>query len=46
MARPTLRLGNQLLNQRHVRLDQLLDANGAGFSSGWRDFVKDLNPLG
>ena len=39
-------LGNQLLNQRHVLLDQLLEANGTGFSSGWRDFVTDLNPLG
>jgi hypothetical protein len=39
-------LGNRLLDQRHVLLDQLLDANGAGFSTGWRDFVTDLNPLG
>ena len=39
-------LGNRLLDQRHVLLDQLLEANGAGFSSGWRDFVTDLNPLG
>jgi hypothetical protein len=39
-------LGNQLLSQRRVLLDQLLEANGAGFSSGWRDFIKDLNPLG
>jgi hypothetical protein len=38
-------LGNQLLNQRHVLLDQLLEANGAGFSSGWRDFITDLNPI-
>jgi len=39
-------LGNRLLDQRHVLLDQLLEANGTGFSSGWRDFVKDLNPVG
>jgi hypothetical protein len=39
-------LGNRLLDQRGVLLDQLLKANGAGFSSGWRDFVTDLNPLG
>jgi hypothetical protein len=39
-------LGNQLLSERRVLLDQLLDANGTGFSSGWRDFVKDLDPLG
>ena len=39
-------LGNQLLHQRRVMLDQLLAANGKGFSTGWRDFVGDLNPLG
>ena len=39
-------LGNQLLAQRFVLRDQLLAANGRGFSSGWRDFVGDLNPLG
>jgi len=39
-------LGNRVLDQRRVLLDQLLEANGTGFSSGWRDFVKDLNPLG
>jgi hypothetical protein len=39
-------LGNQLLAQRRVLLDELLDANGIGFSSGWHDFVRDLNPLG
>jgi hypothetical protein len=39
-------LGNQVLNQRHVLLDQLLEANSVGFSSGWRDFIRDLNPLG
>jgi hypothetical protein len=38
-------LGNQLLYQRRHLLDQLLDANGEGFSTGWRDFVADLNPL-
>lgn len=39
-------LGNQLLGQRRVLLDELLHANGAGFSSGWHDFINDLNPLG
>ncbi len=39
-------LGNQLLAQRRNLLDQLLAANGAGFSNGWRDFIRDLNPLG
>jgi hypothetical protein len=39
-------LGNQLLNQRDVMVDQLLAANGEGFSNGWRDFVTDLNPVG
>jgi hypothetical protein len=39
-------LGNRILEQRLVLRDQLLAANGAGFSSGWRDFVDDLNPIG
>jgi hypothetical protein len=39
-------LGNQLLGQRRVLLDELLHANGTGFSSGWHDFIDDLNPLG
>ena len=39
-------LGNRLLDQRLVLRDQLLAANGRGFSRGWRDFVGDLNPLG
>jgi hypothetical protein len=39
-------LGNQLLDQRHKLLDQLLHANGEGYSTGWRDFITDLNPLG
>ena len=39
-------LGNQLLAQRRLILRQLLAANGEGFSSGWRDFVGDLNPVG
>ena len=39
-------LGNQLLAQRRTLLVQLLAANGKGFSSGWRDFIGDLNPLG
>jgi hypothetical protein len=39
-------LGNQVLSQRRVLLDELLHANGTGFSSGWHDFVNDLNPLG
>jgi hypothetical protein len=39
-------LGNQLLYQRRRFLDDLLAANGKGFSTGWRDFVTDLNPLG
>jgi hypothetical protein len=38
-------LGNQLLYQREPFLRDLLDANGAGFSTGWRDFVHDLVPL-
>jgi hypothetical protein len=45
-ARAYIWLGNHLLYQRRVLLDQLLDANAAGYSSGWRDFVGDLNPLG
>jgi hypothetical protein len=39
-------LGNQILGKRQVLLDELLEANGAGFSSGYGDFVRDLNPLG
>jgi hypothetical protein len=39
-------LGNQILAKRQVLLEQLLDANAAGFSSGWGDFVRDLDPLG
>jgi hypothetical protein len=39
-------LGNQILAQRQVLLQQLLHANASGFSSGWADFVRDLNPLG
>jgi hypothetical protein len=39
-------LGNQLLYQRRLMLEQLLAANGEGFSTGWRDFIGDLNPLG
>jgi hypothetical protein len=39
-------LGNRILEQRLVLRDQLLAANGKGFSSGWRDFVADLNPVG
>ena len=38
-------LGNQLLYQRQAFLEDLLDANGSGFSTGWRDFVHDLVPL-
>jgi hypothetical protein len=38
-------LGNQLLDQRRLMLEQLLAANGEGFSNGWRDFIGDLNPL-
>lgn len=39
-------LGNQLFAQQRVLRDQLLSANGAGFSTDWRDLVSDLNPLG
>jgi hypothetical protein len=39
-------LGNQILAQRQVLLQQLLHSNARGFSSGWHDFVSDLNPLG
>jgi hypothetical protein len=39
-------LGNQILAKRQVLLQQLLDANATGFSSGWGDFVRDLDPLG
>jgi hypothetical protein len=38
-------LGNQLLYQRQAFLEDLLEANGSGFSTGWRDFVHDLFPL-
>jgi hypothetical protein len=38
-------LGNQLLYQRQAFLEDLLVANGSGFSTGWRDFVHDLFPL-
>jgi len=39
-------LGNQVLAKRQVLLDEVLAANGAGFSDGWGDFVRDLDPLG
>jgi hypothetical protein len=38
-------LGNRILEQRLVLWGQLFEANGEGFSSGWRDFIGDLNPL-
>lgn len=38
-------LGERLLEGRRALFDQLLDANAAGFSSGWGDFIEDLNPL-
>lgn len=38
-------LGNQLLYQREPFLEDLLDANGSGFSTGWRDFIHDLVPV-
>ena len=39
-------LGNQLFAQQRVLRDQLIAANGAGFSTDWRDLVGDLNPFG
>jgi hypothetical protein len=38
-------LGNQLLYQRQPFLKDLLEANGSGFSTGWREFIHDLVPL-
>jgi hypothetical protein len=38
-------LGNRILEQRLVLWGQLFEANGEGFSNGWRDFVGGPNPL-
>jgi hypothetical protein len=38
-------LGDTLLKQRENMIDQLLAANGEGFSSGWGDFISDLKPV-
>jgi hypothetical protein len=38
-------LGNQLLYERQAFIEDLLEANGSGFSTGWRDFIHDLVPL-
>jgi hypothetical protein len=44
-SRAYLWLGNQLLYEQQAFLEDLLEANGSGFSTGWRDFIHDLVPL-
>ena len=38
-------VGQALNNRRAVLLEDVLDSDVTGFSSGWGDFMKDLNPF-
>jgi len=38
-------VGQALNNRRAILLEDVLDSDVTGFSSGWTDFVKNLNPF-